>query len=48
MKKINCKRLLFAVLALAVVLFVVYRLCNRVPSEELTPDARVAAILTDG
>lgn len=48
MKKINCKRLLFAVLALAVVLFVVYRLCNRVPSEELAPDARVAAILTDG
>ncbi len=41
-------KLLILALALAVVLVAVYRISNRPPSAEYTPEARVAAILVQG
>ena len=49
MKKVKtCRILLTALLLLVVVGIVVYRLMLSTPSEELSPKARVAAILEEG
>ena len=42
------KKLFYILLTLAAVLFVVYRVVNRPPSAELTPEAKVLAILNEG